>query len=272
MTGSSTVEDEPDDHPDPKVSPLAETEVAHRRATAVLAAGREDLRWLHELWAGYNTQFFAGAMTPPYILLDEPSTPRRYGQFAARGGLGGHGQIMIRPSLLVGTHPHLRAADDTTRRAFVADVLLHETIHQHQHEVTGQTDSGYHGHGPAFRDTANRIGAQLGLPPVRTSKRRGPDADLPSCAQWPHCVRPADFYTGGYVPTSGDADLIGQIIDATTRAAALWEQLAPDALEDIDVTTAREITEVAARYAAASGGFAPVLKRQRNPGKTRARW
>ncbi|WP_044884564.1 MULTISPECIES: SprT-like domain-containing protein [Frankia] len=245
--------------------------MAHRRATAALAAGRDDLKQLHELWATYNVRYYGGAMAPPYILLDEPSVPRRYGQFAARGGLGGRGQIMIRPSLLAGTHPHLRDADETTRRRFVADVLLHESIHQWQHEVAGRTDRGYHGHGPAFRDRANEIGAALGLPPVRTAKRRGPDADLPSCAQWPHCVRPVDHYAGSYVPASGDTDLIAQIIETTTHAAALWEQLGPHDLDDLDVNTACEISAVLARHAVATGGFTHVLKRQRNPGKTRPR-
>ena len=57
--------------------------------------------------------------------------------------------------------------------------------------------STYHGHGPKFRDQCNRIGAMLGLPPVRTGKARGKDKGLPSCAYWPHCVRPADYYQGG---------------------------------------------------------------------------
>jgi hypothetical protein len=59
-------------------------------------------------------------------------------------------------------------------------------------------EDGFHGHGPKFRDQCNRIGALLGLPPVRTSKARGKDKALPSCAQWPHCVRPADYYLGAY--------------------------------------------------------------------------
>ena len=44
------------------------------------------------------------------------------------------------------------------------------------------------------------IGQKLGLPPVRASRNRGKDADLPSCAQWPHCVRPEGYYLGAYVP------------------------------------------------------------------------
>ena len=80
----------------------------------------------------------------------------------------------------------------------MADVFLHETVHQWQHEVLGDLEDGYHGHGPKFRDQCNRIGALLGLPPVRTSKARGKDKALPSCAYWPHCVRPVDYYLGAY--------------------------------------------------------------------------
>jgi hypothetical protein len=50
-----------------------------------------------------------------------------------------------------------------------------------------------------FRDVCNRIGESLGLPPVRSSKKRKADAHLPSCAQWPHNVRPEDYYQGAYV-------------------------------------------------------------------------
>ena len=46
----------------------------------------------------------------------------------------------------------------------LADVLLHETVHQWHDEITGQVERGYHGHGPAFRDECNRIGrAQFSL-------------------------------------------------------------------------------------------------------------
>ena len=34
-------------------------------------------------------------------------------------------------------------------------------------------------------------------------KKRGKDKDLPSCAQWPHNVRPAGFYLGAYKPDPG---------------------------------------------------------------------
>ena len=115
-------------------------------------------------------------------------------------GFGGHGQVRLRPSLLTGSHPSVRGGDQYAEGRFrlVADVFLHETVHQWQHEVLGDLEDGYHGHGPKFRDQCNRIGTLLGLPPVRTSKARGKDRALPSCAYWPHCVRPADYYLGAY--------------------------------------------------------------------------
>ena len=140
--------------------------------------------------------FFGGAMVVPYILLAEPSNPRRLGDCGPVSGFGGRLQIRLRPSLLRGTHPTWRDRErsEPVRVRFVEDVLLHEMIHQWQQEVTGKTEAPYHGHGPGFRDQANAIGAVLGLSPVRTGKARGKDRDLPSCSQWPHCVRSEAHY------------------------------------------------------------------------------
>jgi len=160
---------------------------------------REHLGRLYERWAQWNEAYYESALVPPYILLTEPAGPRTYADCGPISGFGGRCQIRIRPSLLAGTHPHLRG-DAEGRWRFVADVLLHETIHQWQQERSGQTEQAWHGHGPAFRGRANLIGAALGLAPVRTAKRRGSDRDLPSCAQWPYCVRPEEYYLGAYRP------------------------------------------------------------------------
>lgn len=153
--------------------------------------------------------YFDGCMVPPYLELSAPGSARVYGATRPISGFGGRLQIQIRPSLVTGQHARLRSgtAFAEGRARFVADVLLHEMIHQWQLEVLGEGEDGYHGHGPLFRDRANLIGQQLGLPPVRTSKARGPDKALPSCAQWPHNVRPDEYYLGAYirdVPTDGD--------------------------------------------------------------------
>lgn len=188
---------------------LTDADVAHREAfwSYVLDQAepwhRDHLTRLYRVWEDANAKWYDGALVPPIILLAEPSEPKTYGQCYDVSSYGARSEIRIRPSLLAGTHPHIRHGGAGANR-FGDDVLLHEQIHQWQHELLGTDEDAYHGHGPTFRDKANRIGAELGLDPVRTMKRRGTDKDLPSCAQWPHCVRPADHYLGAYVPPSRD--------------------------------------------------------------------
>ncbi len=185
-------------------TPLAPEEIEHRKGfwEFVEKHGapwhKQHLGRLLELWLQWNEEHFASALIPPYILLSEPASPNVLGGCARISGFGARSQIRIRPSLLRGDHPHVRPGLSYAegRFLFVADVLLHEMIHQYQQEVTGNTEESYHGHGPMFRDIANEIGEKLGLSLVRTSKNRGKEKDLPSCAQWPHCVRPDEFYQG----------------------------------------------------------------------------
>jgi hypothetical protein len=166
---------------------------------------REHLGRLGGLWERCNGAHFAAAMVVPVLLLNEPSNSRRLGDCGAISGIGCRSQIRIRPSLLRGTHPLVRhgSRDPEGLFRFVADVLLHEMIHQWQQEVTGEPEESYHGHGTGFRDKANEIGAKLGLPPVR-AKHQKEGAGAP-CQYWPYIVRPADeYYRGAYIPTSRD--------------------------------------------------------------------
>jgi hypothetical protein len=161
---------------------------------------REHLGRLYDLWEIWNARYFESMLTPPYVLLTPPESPRAFGDCSNISSFGGRCQIRVRLSLLMGTHPHLRPGDEYAegRFRFVADVLLHESIHQWHYEITGDPELSYHGHGPAFAAVCNQIGADLGLPPVRSMKKRGPEKDLPSCAQWPINVRPHDYYLGAY--------------------------------------------------------------------------
>jgi len=232
------------------VDPLGAHDVEHREdfRRFVLEDAepwhREHLGRLYQLWAEWNATYFDGALVPPYILLTEPAGPRTYADCGPVSGFGGRCQIRMRPSLLAGTHPHLRGEIEGRVR-FVADVLLHETIHQWQQERSGQTEHAWHGHGPSFRDRANAIGRALGLPPVRTGKRRGPDRHLPSCAQWPHCVRPSEYYLGAYRPpvaTPGD----DQAEDQGAESGAPSEHastLTPDEWRRVQSLVARRWTE-----------------------------
>lgn len=115
------------------------------------------LRQLYGLWDAYTKELLKEPMVPPYIMLSSPSRPQSLGDFSPVSGFGGHSQIMIRPTLLTGHHKALRKGERYAegRFLFVADVLLHETVHQYHQEVTGEAEDSYKGHGPAFRDSCN---------------------------------------------------------------------------------------------------------------------
>jgi hypothetical protein len=81
---------------------------------------------------------------------------------------------------------------------------MHEMIHQWQPEVTRKTEHPYHGHGPGFASKCNEIGEAVGLPPVVARNRKG--SKLPRCTQWPHNVRPAEYYLCAYDPDGGTPD------------------------------------------------------------------
>ena len=95
-------------------------------------------------------------MIEPHITLTEPSTPKIFGQCCPVSSWGIRPEIRIRLSLLAGTHPLMAPGEDhrPDRMRFVTDVLVHEAIHQWQREITGATESSYHGHGPTFRAKA----------------------------------------------------------------------------------------------------------------------
>ena len=198
---------------------------------------RRHLTALYAAWHRYNACYFAGGMTPPYLLLAEPITPQTYGDTSPASGFGALLQIRIRPSLLRGTHPHLvqGSQDPEGRQRFVEDILLHETLHQYQFEMLHKSEASYDGHGPLFRDTANTISALLGLPPVRASKVAKKLRHLPSCAYWPHNVRPADYYGGAirrvWNPVYLDEDALLAKLERLmapvdlAMMARLWERL-----------------------------------------------
>jgi hypothetical protein len=189
------------------IGTLREADIKHRKQYEkfVIKDGNPIVSKLIDTWKVWNKDYFGNAFKVcPIILLSEPSKTSAYGSYSVMGAYGARSQIKIRPSLLSGTHPHMLAGPkyQEGRFLFIVDVLLHETIHLWQDEIVGCLEDAYHGHGPIFRDKCNEIGKKLGLPPVRTCKRRGSTKNLPSCSQFPHNVRPADYYEGAYVPTN----------------------------------------------------------------------
>lgn len=192
--------------------PLTETQIAHRQQfrdfvlNEAQAWHRAHLTRLYALWEKWNTMYYNGSLTPPYILITPTESPKAYGDCATISAFGGRSQIRIRTSLLLGTHPHVRPGEEFAegRQRLIDDILLHEQVHQYHHEITGSLEDSYHGHGPAFAAMCNQIGSALGLPPVRSMKKRGKEKDLPSCAQWPLNVRPEGYYLGAYKMTEPD--------------------------------------------------------------------
>jgi hypothetical protein len=187
-----------------KATSYSVSDVRHREAFESFVSNdaqpwhRDHLGRLYRFWHDWNQAFFGQQMVPPYILFSTPSSTRALGDCSSISGFGGRLQIRIRESLMSGEHSLVRAGDEFLegRFKFVADVLLHEMVHQYQIEVADQRENSYKGHGPLFRNLCNDIGGKLGLGTVRIAKARGKDKELPSCAHWPHCVRSASFYEG----------------------------------------------------------------------------
>ncbi len=172
------------------------------------------MQHLCSCWLRYNEEFFASALKKPVLAFDEPGHTTCYGEHSTVSCFGGSGQIMIRPSLLAGTLQEFRHGNKNPEglRRFTEQVLLHEMIHQWQHEVAGTPLEEFHnygGHGDTFSAKANEIGTRLGPPPVRTRNKKshsGKTSHLPNPSQWPHCVCPQEHYLGAYVPTSSDKE------------------------------------------------------------------
>jgi hypothetical protein len=154
---------------------------------------REILGALYATWDGYNERYFTGQLQQPHITIGQ-TPPRSLGFFSPDTDWGSRAQITINRRIVWGKSPaviNTWPALGTAR--FIDDILLHETIHQWQHEIARKSEDSYGGHGSCFADKCNEIGALLGLPRV-VAKRRTKEDDSPRCAYWPHNVRPDGYY------------------------------------------------------------------------------
>ena len=163
---------------------------------------RKHLGKLYSLWEEWNDKLLDSALpAPPYISFGISDTNRAYGSYGSISDFGGRAEIKIRRSLLTGTHPHVQSGGQFSEGRFrlIADVLLHEMIHQYQHEVLEVDEDSYDGHGPTFRDVANDLSKKMNLEgEVRASKVRPDKRHIPSCAHWPHNLRKPGYYQGAY--------------------------------------------------------------------------
>lgn len=157
---------------------------APHRATGavVMAEGSDIAKMVYSAFARFNRDHFSGALAAPLVLLTQAASTRTFGDYIEKDVHGLQSRIRISPAAV------------RRGQAFVLDVLLHEMIHTWQHEVDGEIERGYRGHGPRFAGQCNKIGAGLGLPPVGVKGRDG----LPDCAHWPLVVRPREYYPRPY--------------------------------------------------------------------------
>jgi hypothetical protein len=189
------------------------------------------IRRLARLWHEFNEAHFEGRLSPAYIAISEPKSPRADGDCSAYSGHGGRLQIRLRPSHVAGTVNQGKAPLPGKtlrfmrpghglqyRERHLADILLHEMGHQYEMEMLGTKG----GHGKDFCAICNRIGAVLGLPPVVVRRRKGDPRSLPICAQWPHNVRPADYYGDLWDQITGPAE---EGEDLVLRLVALFASL-----------------------------------------------
>jgi hypothetical protein len=123
-----------------------------------------DAKRLYTLFDEWNAAYYDGSLTVPYLCLLEPGSPRTYGDTSRMSGWGGKLQIRLRPSLLIGTHPHMRPGPEYAegRFLFIADVMLHEIVHQYHFEITGEVEDAFHGHGPQFSNRARTLFTSVG--------------------------------------------------------------------------------------------------------------
>lgn len=165
---------------------------------------QEFIAQLNALWETYNQTYFDSSMTPSAIFITPPQSPKALADCALFSAYGGKHQIRIRPTVIDGTYKGFNPNHQLQFRwLYIQDILLHEMIHQIQHEVLKLTESGYQSHGNEFTGVANRIGETLGLPPVFVRRRK--DKSLPIAAQWPLNVRP-DGYYGDLLAAHQDTD------------------------------------------------------------------
>lgn len=146
--------------------------------------GDEPARKLYAAFHTYNERFFRGRLGSPLVLITQAKSSRTLGDYVPRDVHGLESRIRISPAAL------------KRGELFMLDVLLHEMVHAFAQEISGDLETGYRGHGPAFAAECNRIGALLGLPAVGVKGRDG----LPDCAHWPLNVRPDGYYPEPYTP------------------------------------------------------------------------
>ena len=97
---------------------------------------------------------FAGKLGKPLILVMQTKSARSLGDYTPRDVHGLDSRIRVAPA--------------TWKRGgmlLALDTLLHEMVHAWAHEVAGDVELGYRGHGPRFAEKCTRLAQRSACPP-----------------------------------------------------------------------------------------------------------
>jgi DNA-binding XRE family transcriptional regulator len=198
-------------------------------ASTAAEAWTEELERFGALWRSFNEQFFDGALDEPHISIGSPTSPKAAGEFHRIGGDGLRSLILIRRTHVDGTFNRGKVPlPGQTVRYFredhglefrwrhLADILLHEQIHQAQYQLGTPSKTK---HDVDFAAMCNAVGDQLGLRHVVSRRRKGDPNRLPIAANWPFNVRPKGYYGDLW----GELFEPDQVEDWLSQILALWE-------------------------------------------------
>ena len=181
------------------IAPINNVETSLRKQIFDYAVSQADgpykefIPRLSQAWQKFNELYFDGSLTPAYIAITSPVSPKAIADCSIWSSYGGKHQIRIRENVINGEYKGFNSNHSIENRwLYILDVLLHEQVHQWQHEILDIYDDGYEGHGEEFTNKVNLIGLSLGLPLV--DKRRRKDKSIAISSQWPKNVRPAGYY------------------------------------------------------------------------------
>jgi hypothetical protein len=196
---------------------------------------REIVRALYETFDRHNTVFWAGELHPVPILISPPTSARAFADASEFSGFGCKQQMRVRPSVARGIHnsdrqpgvkPFHRMTpehDLEDRLRWLSDLVLHEMVHLWLNQIEHPGQHEHQGHGAAFTSECNRIGTVLGLPLVKSRRRRNDPPSLPISGQWPQNVRPGGDCGPFYGQLWEAVAAIDEPFDGFAQLCAAWE-------------------------------------------------
>lgn len=153
---------------------LDPTRRVHRALRRTVTRDGEDMpKFLYACFAMFNAAFFDNRLGEPMILISPPTSARAEGDYTKKDLHGLTSRIRLAPNML---RHGVR---------WIVATLLHEMVHAWAHEVNGDTEESYRGHGPKFAAKCNEIGEQLGFPTVAPKGRKGRHEKTHNAAHWP---------------------------------------------------------------------------------------